>query len=91
MTTAITVKVLEGAFKRPWRNPDITMTGILSLSCLFLFLSAGPPIDPIFFPAGGFTAERLADAGRLAGAFEEEVEAAGRRITGIVNTNATSS
>ena len=66
------------------------MTGILSLSCLFLFLSAGPPIDPIFFPAGGFTAERLADAGRLA-AFEEEVEAAGRRITGIVNTNATSS
>ena len=33
-------------------------------------------------PAGGFTAERLADAGRLA-AFEEEVEAAGRRITGI--------
>ena len=66
------------------------MTGILSLSCLFPFLSAGPPIDPIFFPAGGFTAERLADAGRLA-AFEEEVEAAGRRITGIVNTNATSS
>ena len=79
---AITVEVL-GAWKRPWRNPDIIMTGILSLSCLFPFLSAGPPIDPIFFPAGGFTAERLADAGRLAGAFEEEVEAAGRRITGI--------
>ena len=41
-------------------------------------------MDPIFFPAGVFTAERLADAGRLAGAFEKEVEAAGRRITGIV-------